>query len=238
MKTFVAIGVASILGLVPIVTPAGASTPTTLTGLSATQVLNVSLKAANAEQSVTTVLSALGNSLRAVITAGPRSGQGSESLDGHKGQFIYSNGVVYTKFDPTMVHFEYGVTDKSVANKWISATKASKFYYGLSADLTLPSLLLVMHPADVLSLTAPTTINGVAVIGVAGKLSAANFGVGGTSTLYVSSTAPFLPVQLSLVESKSGLSANVTFTLKNWGAALSITAPKNFTPIGQTNLPR
>jgi hypothetical protein len=99
-------------------------------------------------------------------------------------------------------------------------------------------LLLVMHPADVLSLTAPTTINGVAVIGVAGKLNVATFGVGGTATVYVATSAPFLPVQLSLVESKSGVSTNVTFTLKNWGAPVSITAPKNFTPIGQTNLPR
>ncbi len=237
MKKFVSIGVASFLGVVPLVTGAGASTPTTLTGLSATQVLSVSLKAASTKQSATTVLSALGNTLHAVITAGPRSGSGSEVLDGHKGEFIYSNGVIYTKFDATMVHFEFGVTDTSVANKWISATKSSKFYYGLSANLTLPSILLLMHPADVLSLTSPTTVNGVAVIGVAGKLSVADFGVGGTSTLYVSTTAPFLPEQLLLVESKSGLTANVTFTFKNWGVPVSVTAPKNFTPIGKTNLP-
>jgi len=238
MKRSVAIGIASILGIVPLVTSAGASTPTTLTGLSASQVLNVSLKAANAQKSATTIESALDNQVRVVISSGLRSGYALERLGGHEDEFIYVNGVVYAKFDPTLVHLNYGVTDNSVANKWISVTKGNKFFNYFSTDLTLPSLLLVMHPGGTLGFSAPATINSVSVIGVTGTFGAPKVGVGGTETLYVSTVAPFLPVQLLIMESKSGVTANVTFTPKNWGDAVSVVAPKNFTQINRTNLPR
>lgn len=240
MKKSVAIGVASVVGLVPLITSAGASTPTTLTGLSATQVLNVSLKAANAKHSATTVGSTkvLGVSLSENTTSGLRSGFGFETVNGHKGEVIYANGVVYAKFDSSLVKFNYGVTDNSVANKWISVTKGNKFYASLSSGITFPSVIQQMHPAGTLSLTAPTTINGVPAIGVTGKINASIAPLNGSETLYVSTTAPFLPVQVLVKESQSGVTANIVLTPKNWGVIVSVAAPKTFTPIDKTSLPR
>ncbi len=240
MKKYVAMGAASIYGLVPLMSSAGASTPTTLTGLSATQVLNVSLKAASAKHSATTVGSTkvLGVSLSENTTSGPSSGFGFETVNGHKGEVIYSKGIVYAKFDASLVNFNYGVTDNSVANKWISVTKGNKFYASLSSGITFPSVLQQMHPAGTLSLTAPTTIDGVSAIGIAGKINPTIAPLSGSETIYVSTTAPFLPVQVLVKESQSGVTANVVLTPKNWGIAVSVTAPKSFTPIAKTSLPR
>src|ERR1035437_5958227 len=237
-KSLTAVAALSVLGLVPAVSSASATTPVSLTGLTAKQILNISLKAAVAKKSATTVgtTSVLGISVREVTTSGPRSGYGNESINGHKGSIIYTGGVVYTKFDAFLIKFNYGVTDTAVDNKWISVTKASKFYRSLAQGITYPSVLQQLTPAGTLSALAPTTINGVSAIGIVGKVSA-TFGLPkGTQTRYVSATAPSPPLTHEVRASERGVSVDIVITPKNWGVAVSVSPPKVFTPVAKTKL--
>jgi hypothetical protein len=247
MKKYLTVAVAaalttattSALLLVPAQTIAGASTPTSLTGLDAAQVLNVSLKAASTEHSASVVLTTqVGtNTVRQVITSGPRSGYATEDVVGHKGQYIYVHGVLYVKFDATLLHFMFGVSDNAVANKWISSTKGDKYYANMSEDLTLPSMLQVLHPSGTLALTAPTTINATSVIGVYGGLGGGFGTLQGNETLYVSAVAPYLPVQLVVNYTTAGTHVITLVTPKNWGVPVSVDAPTVFTSIKKTSLP-
>lgn len=251
VKKFVATGILWALGLVSMMSSVGASTPATLAGLSAAQVLNTSLKAANAQQSATTLSSVkiLGSNnspifdVRVVATSGPQSGYRFETIQGARDEIIYADGVAYGKFDAALIKVNFGSTDKTLANKWISFTKGNKFYNYLSSGNTLPSVLQGIHPSGILKLTAPTTINGVSVIGVTGKMnvptvtvSGPTVPVNGIETLFVSTTAPFLPKQMLVEQLQAGVTATTVVSFKNWGRDTPFPAPKNFTPFAQTGL--
>jgi hypothetical protein len=238
-KSLTAVAVLSVSALVPTLSSAGAATPTTLTGLSAQQIMSASIKAAIAKKSATTVVttSVLSINVKEVTVSGPQSGSGSEVIDGHKGEVIYLKGVVYAKFDAYLVHFNYGVTDSAVVNKWISITKGHKFYSNLSSGITFPSVLQEMQPIGTLSASAPKTINGVSAIGITGNPSPLSGTTSGSETLYVSTTTPFLPVEVTIKAVESGITVVLTVIPKNWSVPVSVTAPKVFTSISKTKLP-
>jgi hypothetical protein len=238
-KSLTAVAVLSMLALVPTLSSAGASTPTTLTGLSAQQIMSTSIKAAIAKKSATTVVttSVLSIKVKEVTISGPHSGTGSEVIDGHKGEVIYLNGVVYAKFDAYLVNFNYGVKDNAVANKWISITKGRKFYSSLSSGITFPSVLQEMQPVGTLSASAPKIINGVSAIGITGNPSPSSGTTTGSETMYVATTAPFLPVEVLIKAVSSGITVVLTVIPKNWSVPVSVTAPKVFTSISKTKLP-
>lgn len=220
------------------VSTSGASTPTTLTGLSAGQILATSFAAANARGSFTTVgaTTVLGVKLREVTSSGQRDGYGSENVNGHKGAVVFLRGVVYAKLDPYLVKLDFGVKNSQVANRWISVTRASRFYNSLAVGIAFPSVLQEMHPTGTLSTTPLTTINGVSVVGVSGRINPAINTSVGSETLYVATRAPFLPVQVVIEESQSGVNATITLTPRKWGIRVPVVAPRSFIPISTTAL--
>jgi hypothetical protein len=238
-KSLTAVAVLSVLGLVPALSSASGATPTTLTGLSARQIMSTAIKASIGQGSATTVVttSVLGIKVKEVTISGPRSGSGSEVINGHKGEIIYLNGVVYAKFDAFLVNFNYGVKDSAVANKWISITKGHKFYSNLSSGIAFPSVLQEMQPIGTLSASAPQIINGVSAIGVTGNPNPLSGTTSGSETLYVSTAAPFLPVEVTIKAVESGITVVLTVIPKNWGVPVTVTAPKDFTSISKTKLP-
>lgn len=236
-KSMTAVAAMSVLVVIPALSSAAASTPSTLSGLSAQQILMTTLKAASAQKTVDSVIttSLLGLTIKAVAKSGPSSGIGYLSVNGHQGEIVYLKGVIYAKFDPTIVHFEFHSSVPSVANKWLSITKASRFFSNLALGDTLPSVLQELTPAGTLSATS-TTVNGRSVIALSGKDNATVGVPGGTQTLYVSTSPPFLPVEGKVHATTSGVTLDLVIQMKNWGVALSVSAPKNFTPISKTSL--
>lgn len=234
-KSLTAVAALSVLGVIPALSSASAA-PTTLNGLSAQQILSTTLKAANAQKTATSVISTsvLGITLKGVTEAGPSSGIGYLTVNGHKGEIVYLRGVIYFKFDPTIVKFEFNSTSSTVANKWISLTKKSRYFANLAEGDTLPSLLQQLTPAGTLSAT-PTTVNGTSVIALVGKANS-TVGAAGTQTLYVSTTAPFLPVAGKVHASSSGITLDIAIQMKNWGVTLNVTRPKVATSITKTAL--
>jgi hypothetical protein len=101
--------------------------------------------------------------------------------------------------------------------------------------VTLPSVLQELTPAGPLSATT-TTVDGKSVIAVAGKDNATVGVPGGTQTLYVSTTPPFLPVEGKVHATSSGITVDLVIQMKNWGVALNVIAPKVFTSITKTPL--
>jgi hypothetical protein len=236
-RSLTAVAALSVLGVIPVLSNAGASTPADLAGMSAQQILATTLRAASAQTTAASVVSTtvLGITIKGVTESGPSSGDVFLTINGHRGEIVYAAGVVYARFDPAIVDFEFHSTVTSVANKWISVTKTSRFYSGLAEGVTLPSVLLELTPAGTLSAT-PTTLNGKSVIALVGKDNATLGAPGGTQTLYVSTTAPFLPVEGKVHATTSGITLDLLIQMKNWGVTFDVAAPKDFTSITKTPL--
>jgi hypothetical protein len=238
MKKSLAVAALSLAGLVPLVTSASAASPGSLTGLSARQVLAVTLHAANAQRSAGSVIttSVLGVTIRGVTVSGPRTGNVFIDINGHRGEIVYLKGVLYVKFDAAIVRFEFSKSVPAVADKWISLTTASRYYRSLATGITLPSVLNQLTPAGPVTVSGPMVLDGRSVLAVSGTPNATVGLSGGTQTLYVSVTAPFLPVAGDVTASQSGLNLDIRITLKNWGIPVTVTAPRSSTPIGATPL--
>ncbi len=230
-----------VLGLV-IVAPAvgaGATAPTSLSGLTGAQVVAASEAAALAQGAVTRSVTAdiLGSSLTSLTVTMLRSGIQFGRIKGHKVEAIYLHGVVYVKLDAVAAKTYFGASVTGVANKWISFTKGHTGFAIFDQGLTLPGLLKILGPSGTLSVTGPTTFDSQSVLAVSGNLYGATSSIQGTQTLYVSTTAPFLPVGMVVLSALSGSNRPFeTVTFKNWGVQADITRPANFTPSWQTKI--
>jgi hypothetical protein len=81
-------------------------------------------------------------------------------------------------------------------------------------------------------LKGTSVIDGKNVLAVSGGLPANLSGTGatGSTVLYVSMTAPFLPVKLVEQGSAEGQSGTTTVVFSNWGEDVLALAPTNATP--------
>ncbi len=112
------------------------------------------------------------------------------------------------------------------AGKWISIATTDAPYASVTKAVTIASTLTQIKPGGHLVLTASTTKAGQAVIGVKGGLPGpAAKGTTGSSTLYVSTSSPTVPIVFSAEQTSSGVKETDVGTFSNWGKALQIPVP-------------
>ena len=111
------------------------------------------------------------------------------------------------------------------AGKWISIATTDAPYASVTKAVTIASTLTQIKPGGHLVLTASTTKAGQAVIGVKGGLPGAAKGATGSSTLYVSTSSPTVPIVFSAEQTSRGVKETDVGTFSNWGKALQIPVP-------------
>jgi hypothetical protein len=241
-KSIAALSVVSVLGLVPAMSSAGASTPisspASLSGLTASQVIATSIAAARAEGTVTRIFNEKVLSTDVTTITNSTNGAATQSLiiNGHKGEIVLDKGVVYIKLDNTLVTAEYRASLPSLANKWISFTKGHTHYSNFIQGLALSAVLASLQPVGTLTLSAPQIVNGVQVVGVSGNAATSSTLAQVSETVFVSTTAPYLPVGEAITATSSGIVGHGTVTLKNWGSPITVTPPRTFTPSWKTKI--
>jgi hypothetical protein len=206
-----------------------------LTGKSAAQVLALSLAAARAQGSV---------HLAAVDSAGS-SAVSSYDITATVGEQIVSGGqanatllvlpgAAYLKADAPFLQNSLGLEPGAAARyagQWISFKPGDPGYRQVVSGDTLPSALGEATPTGTLTLTPTGTVDGQQVVGVRGGLPADSAsGARGSMTLYVSTAAPYLPVELVTQGSLAGQNASATVTFSRWRQPVSVTAPASATP--------
>ena len=217
--------------------PSAAATPTTLAGLSPRQVLGVSVSAMRVARSVTRISHefVLARSVTATtLSTGAAALQHVDVL-GHRGEIVLVRGVAYVKLDPTLVVDEFHSLVPGVANKWVSFTRRSKYFAGLTTGLTFSSLLNEVPPTGALAMSRPTTLRGVPVVAVTGTAVTTNLKA--SATLFIATSPPFLPVQETVTAQSSGVPVSAVTEFKNWSSVPVIVAPRIFTPSGKLRLP-
>jgi hypothetical protein len=227
MKTsLVVAALLGVVGVVPLAVSAGAA-PASLTGLSGTQILALTTKAADTAGTVTRVAT-IGSVERSVTTSTLNSATQSGTANGHVIDDVYVAGVVYVKFDAATLTNVFGAKTAPLAHRWIAFTKGHPYFAEFTNGLTLPSLISIMSPAGKLSVSAPLVVGGHSVVQVTGFVHGATSSAQGYQTIDVSTTAPYVPWGLS-IRSGSGAASSVveSVAFKNWGASVSITRPLN-----------
>jgi hypothetical protein len=116
------------------------------------------------------------------------------------------------------------------AGKWIAVHSSDSLYNGISQAVLLDTALAQLTPGGTLKLTDTTTVAGRQVIGVHGGLPGpAQSGVSGSTTLYVATSKPTLPLSFSETatsKSSTGTQHGVdTGTFSNWGVKVKLRAP-------------
>ncbi len=126
---------------------------------------------------------------------------------------------------------------KASADKWIAVYRNNVAYNAFAAETTLPTVFMVTVPGGTLDVTE-TRYGGRPVIAVKGVLPD-SFGRHdpGTDTMYLSPTAPHLPVAAVLKFGKRGAAAENTWVFTRWGERVEVSAPAVSYPAGGVTPP-
>jgi len=198
-----------------------------LSGKTAAQVLALTVTAAKSEGSVH-----LGNT----NTSGPAGGgtydvnatEGRQTTTGGNqgnSDLLVVPGHAYLKGDAAFLQNSFGfpAADASLyASKWISFVPSDPGYQQIVDGDTLSSALVESSPTGTLTLTPTRSLDGQTVEGVSGGLprDIVQGGAKGSQVLYVSTTAPYLPVEVVTSGSLDGQSGTTVVTFSRWDASI------------------
>ena len=230
-----------------VITSRGPSSPP-LSSKTPAQVLTIAKAAALAKGSAHTVsdMTLVGHinvigptflTMHSVYDSG--KAQGRQVLTGSAGNatfLLLSPPMGYVQGDASYLeqNFNMGLSDAAKhAGQWIAIPLISSSFAPAMTGLSLSSALTGMTPSGTLHLTKQTTVDGVSVIGVAGGLGPyAPNGFTGADVLYISTEAPYLPVEnIDHGTNGSGGAFSTTDHLSDYGESVSVSTPAHSTPI-------
>lgn len=230
------VGAAVILASVLVFTLGSGSGTNGLAGRSAAQVLAMTTAASKRQGSVHMTES---DKPTGSGTYDVGSTRGMQTItDGSEGNasLLVLPGIAYLKGDAEFLETQVGLSVSNAslyAQRWISfvPNDSAYDYQQLVAGDTLGSALSESTPSGRLTLTSQRSVDGQSVVGLSGGLGALTpSGAKGTEILYVSTVAPYLPVEFVLSGTYEGQAVNTTLTFSDWGEPISVTAPSGATP--------
>ena len=212
--------------------PAGA-----LSGKDASQVLAAGVAAAEAESSVHYVIRATGQSSTQTVTGDAGRTSGIQSVvtgnDGVEGE-LFPDGRAYVRGNTGGLEHTVGLPAKvapKYADQWISVASHDALYQVITQLLTLHGIITQLAPTGSLQESTPGTVGGHQVIGVRGGLPGkVQSGVTGTAVLYVSTSAPTLPLGFSGQASSSNMTVTDAGAFTRWGEHVHLVTPANAVP--------
>ncbi len=145
-------------------------------------------------------------------------------------QVVLVSGTAYVNGNNAALQNDIALNAQDAAayaGKWISFTQADSSYPSISSSLTLSSLLPNFIPSGKLTVSGPTTYNGLQVVTVSGGLpsSANGSGATGNAKVYILMKAPNYIVGAQVSLSQAGSSIKATISFSNWNKAPFIVPP-------------
>lgn len=240
-KAILAVALLGVTSLLPSWS-AGASTltlPPGLSGLSAAQITNLSLKSAISQGTCTNVShgAAAGYRFGSSTNSGTNEAKQQVTFNKSTGEVLLIKGALFVKESAPLITLQFGKADPKYANKWLSIGKTSKDYHAFTTGLTFSSMISQVRPAGTLRMSKVGTLHGVKVIAINGTANAELGLTAGAETLFVRATAPYLPLEFAAAGRSQGVPTTLTVTFSNWGHRFSYSAPQGAIPISTTNLP-
>ncbi len=227
-----------LLGVGP-VARADAATVASFASLSGHQIMTSALAAATSISSCTssTTTKISGQAYSSITNSALTTGQQTLVIGDAWTVVRVVNGVVYVKENATAMRDQFGVDDPAAVNRWIEIPRTNSNFARFNTYILLPSLLSEISPAGALKTTRPTTLNHRLVVGVTGKPNIHLGLASGTETVYVSLSAPHVPVEMTASDVVQGQRQNFVINYTNWGANFRIVKPNPVVAISSTKLP-
>jgi hypothetical protein len=218
---------------------AASTTGITLVGKSASQVVSIAMAAATAKGSVHLVSTDTGAGAPGGSTYDVARNEGKQTVSGGTtgtASLVLISGVAYVQGDAAFLQNTFGFPANAAstyAGMWISFQSTDTGYQQIVDGDTLASALADSTPSGAVALKGTSVIDHKTVLAVSGGLppNVSGAGVTGSVVLYVSTTAPFLPVELVEQGTVSGQSGTTTVVFSTWGEDVLVLAPTNATPI-------
>jgi hypothetical protein len=213
-----------------------------LAGKTPSQILSAALAAARTEATVHFTLDVSGTNVQETVVGnlGLLEGQEELTLGTQQVEAELVDQTTYLDATAGWLQSDLGLpaaVAAAYADRWISSTSSDPLYRHITQSVTLNGVLSQITPSGRLRASRPGTLRGRVVIGVTGGLPGPpRAGTTGQAQLYVSTTAPDVPVGFTSEARASGQQLTEVGTFSDWGGALDLRPPPGAVPY--TSLPR
>ncbi len=209
----------------------GSGSPASLTGKSPAEVLNAASAAATAVGSTHYVLTETAGNQTQTITGDATTTDGRQSITTgtvHV-QVVLVHGVAYVQGSAGGLGAALGFSSnvaKAYAGRWIAVGSADSPYGSIVQAVTLNGTISELRPTGHLSLAGTAIIGGRSALGVKGGLPGQiPSGVSGSTTLYVASSRPTVPLKFTAHASRGSQTIDDVGTFTAWGKPVHLSAP-------------
>jgi hypothetical protein len=135
---------------------------------------------------------------------------------------------VYIDGNETYYLTATGLDKPKLANRWVLVTSTSALYHDNQSGELLTSLAKSVFQLNSPQNDGVVTYDGHRVIKVSGKLPSSSGAPNSPQTVYISTTAPYLPVAYVLRVSSDDESIAITSTFSKWGESVKVVAPSQY----------
>ncbi len=222
MRRLSSFSFAAVLATSSLIGVSGASAATK----SAAQVLQLSVSAMHAEgsfhyESTASIggVVAITLSTNSALTYGDQV----QSLAGGVETTRLIGKTLYMNADAKAYSADFGVKKTTLADKWVLVPSSNKNYANISSAILVPSVLQQLVDVNHLKEVGVGTVNGQTAIEIH-----ADAGASGTETVYVSTTAPYLPVAVAAVSTEDGEKVSDELVFSDWGEKFTVAKPAAF----------
>ena len=140
--------------------------------------------------------------------------------------------ALYMNADAKAYDEVFGIKKTTLANEWVLVPSSNKNYSEISSAILVPSVIQQLVDVNQLKAVGSATVNGQTTLEIRG-----NAGASGTETLYVSTTAPYLPVAVSAVSTDDGEKVLDELAFSKWGEKFTVAKPSKFVIATNTTFP-
>jgi hypothetical protein len=140
--------------------------------------------------------------------------------------------TLYMNADAKAYAADFGVKKTTLANEWVLVPSSNKNYANISSAILVPSVLQQLVDVDDLKEVGVGSVNGQTALKIRG-----NAGASGTETVYVSTTAPYLPIAVAAVGTEDGQKVSDELVFSKWGEKFTVPKPAKFVVATNTTFP-
>jgi len=134
--------------------------------------------------------------------------------------FLYANRIAYQQ--------NFAVKSPKFADEWVSIPSSNKSYVSIAIDILTPSVVLQIVRATRLKDLGEVQVDGRSAVVIQGSVSPSPAELAGTLTLYVSATAPHLPLKEVQRDTVQGGVVTNTTVFSKWGERFKVSEPARF----------
>jgi hypothetical protein len=129
--------------------------------------------------------------------------------------YLYANAKAYAE--------DFDVAKTTLANKWVLVPSTNKNYGNIADAILVKSVMQQLVDIGSVKDVGAVSFDGQTALALRGDA-----GASGTETIYVSATAPYLPIGLSAEATEEGHKIINELVFSKWGEKFSVKAPSTY----------